>query len=184
MMRWDVVGEWVRTRGYTRGVEVGVKAGENFLRLLESCPGLVLYGVDIFEPRPGLEAEGGESYATCNLPGQYAYLDEILTGRIPHSPTLVGTGHLIRALSVDAAATFSDGSLDFVFIDADHREAAVLEDIRAWHPKVRAGGVLCGHDAEVPLRHRHTAGVLAAVNRACPGWIHHPDSVWEWRVPA
>lgn len=183
MMRWDVVGAWVRERGYRVGVEVGVKAGENFLRLLETCPGLALWGVDIFEPRHGLEAEGGESYATCGLPEQEQHLRDVLSGRAARRAPLVGTGHLVKGLSVEVAASFEDGSVDFVFIDADHREASVLADIAAWLPKVRAGGVLCGHDAEVPLRHRHTAGVLRAVNLAFPdGWSHHPDSVWEYRV--
>ena len=39
-----------------------------------------------------------------------------------------------------------DGTLDFVYLDAGHDYASVLEDLQAWAPKVRPGGMLAGHD--------------------------------------
>lgn len=48
--------------------------------------------------------------------------------------------------SLDAAQVIPDHSLDFVYIDANHRYDSVSQDIRAWLPKVYLGGVLCGHD--------------------------------------
>ena len=41
---------------------------------------------------------------------------------------------------------FPDGSVDFCFIDADHTPKGVRRDMTAWWPKVRAGGLLGGHD--------------------------------------
>lgn len=52
----------------------------------------------------------------------------------------------IRSDSSEAAGRYADGSLDFVFIDADHSEAAVACDLRAWWPKIKPGGWLAGHD--------------------------------------
>ena len=52
----------------------------------------------------------------------------------------------IKMASVDAAKFFGDESLDFVFIDASHEEQDVKDDIDAWLPKVKKGGVLAGDD--------------------------------------
>lgn len=51
-----------------------------------------------------------------------------------------------RKPSVEAAKEVEDGSLDFVYIDGDHRKSEVLADIRAWYPKVKTGGIISGHD--------------------------------------
>jgi predicted O-methyltransferase YrrM len=48
--------------------------------------------------------------------------------------------------SSDAAKKFKDESLDFVFIDAGHQYDEVKDDILAWYPKIKKGGILAGHD--------------------------------------
>lgn len=52
----------------------------------------------------------------------------------------------VKAESVPASTQFESGSLDMVYIDADHSLPAVREDILAWLPAVRDGGWLTGHD--------------------------------------
>ncbi len=47
------------------------------------------------------------------------------------------------------AASLMRGALfDIIFIDGDHRYSAVKQDILDWLPKLKEGGLLCGHDAE------------------------------------
>jgi hypothetical protein len=51
-----------------------------------------------------------------------------------------------RMTSLQAASLFDDKSIDFAFIDASHEYEDVLNDIRAWYPKIKPGGMLAGHD--------------------------------------
>ncbi len=53
---------------------------------------------------------------------------------------------IVRKTSVAAAPDFPDRSLDFVYLDGNHRYESVREDIEAWYPKVKDGGLLAGHD--------------------------------------
>lgn len=63
----------------------------------------------------------------------------------------------IKLASVDAARTYEDESIDFVFIDAAHDYENVRQDLYAWYPKLKKGGMMCGHDHTWP-------GVVKAVN--------------------
>merc|ERR1712232_1187361 len=61
-----------------------------------------------------------------------------------------------------AARLFENESVDFVFVDADHDNGPVYNDLVAWWPKVRKGGHLAGHDYS-PHRPTAYSGVLGAV---------------------
>ena len=65
--------------------------------------------------------------------------------------------------SWDMAAMYSNKSLDFVFIDADHSYESVAKDIDAWRSKVKQGGFLAGHDFCATF-----SGVVNAVTERFP----------------
>jgi len=50
--------------------------------------------------------------------------------------------------SETASNIFKDEYLDMVFIDSDHLYKNITKDIEMWLPKVKQGGIICGHDAE------------------------------------
>lgn len=81
---------------------------------------------------------------------------------------------LLPVSSKQASEVFDDGTFDLFFIDADHRYSQVSMDLDYWWPKVKLGGIFCGHDYErrdydekhieedyVSERHH---GVIKAVN--------------------
>jgi predicted O-methyltransferase YrrM len=53
--------------------------------------------------------------------------------------------------SEDASLLFTDGSLDLVFVDGDHIYQSFVRDFTLWKPKVKIGGILCGHDCPFKL---------------------------------
>lgn len=53
----------------------------------------------------------------------------------------------MQEFSLVAACGFDDNSLDAVYIDGDHSK--LLEDIVAWLPKIKADGLLMGHDVDL-----------------------------------
>ncbi len=73
------------------------------------------------------------------------------------------------------ASRFVTGDLAAVFIDGDHEYKPCAADIAAWLPKVRAGGILAGHDFSETF-----AGVQRAVREALDDkfrvigqcWVH------------
>ena len=78
----------------------------------------------------------------------------------------------MRMTTTQAASNFADGSVDFVFIDADHSYEAVKQDIQTWLPKVRHGGVLAGHDY----------GWAGTVQRAVHETLGEKDWLDPWRT--
>jgi Methyltransferase domain len=59
---------------------------------------------------------------------------------------LEGKFAIIPQNSIKAAKLFPDKSLDFCFIDADHTYTSCKNDILAYLPKIKPGGIIAGHD--------------------------------------
>lgn len=122
--------------GFTRGVEVGVDRGEYSKILCDANPNLHLFGVDPWIP----EAYEPDTY--INEPPEYfnACYEETKK-RLANSNCT-----LIRKTSEGALGDFRDGSLDFVYIDANHDFPNFIFDLHNWIKKVKKGGIISGHD--------------------------------------
>lgn len=95
-----------------------------------------------------------------------------------------------RTTTVNAARQFDDGSLDVVYLDADHKWWSVLQDLAVFWPKVRPGGVMLGHDFHLNgLWERpeddtnHVPISVVAFFRAPLEVVLHSGFVWEVRKP-
>ena len=51
-----------------------------------------------------------------------------------------------KNLTHNAVNLYKDNSLDFIYVDASHREKDVLNDILLWFPKLKSGGTMAGDD--------------------------------------
>jgi hypothetical protein len=132
------------------GVEVGLGKAKNFTFLLKECSRfLKLYGVDQYLPyddylqgvyNPDVPAKSFDEskidsikiYAEVNIAkSKYPEKAEILIGS-----------------SVECASKFEDNTLDFVFLDSYLTPQDVNDDLRAWFPKIKSGGIFSGHDVD------------------------------------
>jgi predicted O-methyltransferase YrrM len=52
----------------------------------------------------------------------------------------------LALFSEDAAKLFKDESIECIFIDADHNEKNIINDLDSWIPKLKKSGIICGHD--------------------------------------
>jgi hypothetical protein len=53
---------------------------------------------------------------------------------------------ILQGMSVAMADLVPDDSLGLLYLDAGHSFESVLSDLEAWFPKVKAGGLIAGHD--------------------------------------
>lgn len=127
-------------------VEIGVGRGEFSIAFLEQWHGKhncgTFVGVDPYLPHPDFPFDRqGEFIAAAIRYERHA-----------------NVASLVRSTSLEYAETVKPGSVDLVYLDADHSYEAVAADIRAWWPLLSHKGILAGHDYD--LTH---PGVMQAV---------------------
>ena len=157
--RWVWLVNLIDRNGWTTGVEVGCKEGENLGYIMDHCPDLFMYAVDPWEEQPGEQ----EDYVGLADGWHKKFLSRMNNHKDRVS--------VIRDYSVDAAKEFV-GKVDFVFIDAQHTYDACKADIEAWRGKCR---FICGHDYWDAF-----PGIEQAVNESFPDHeiILGPNTCW------
>jgi predicted O-methyltransferase YrrM len=111
----------IETNSYTTMAEVGVRDGRTTFYLLDNCPNLSIYGIDL----------SNVGYYNNEVKAKYG------NRLIP----IQGNSHLVA----DQVPL-----VDLVFIDADHSYNGCRGDILAYRSKVKTGGILAGHDIDYP----------------------------------
>jgi glycosyltransferase involved in cell wall biosynthesis len=125
--------ELFRDLKFKKGCEVGVMEGVNAKAMLKTIPGLELYLVDTWVDYVGQRKKRGKGLLENAL--------KLTKERVNGYNT-----HILQMFSHEAAAKIPNHSLDFVYIDANHKFDYTMMDIIVWMPKVRIGGIVAGHD--------------------------------------
>lgn len=162
----------VETYNFETFVEVGVWRGDSVgylaSKLKDKNTTAKIYAVDLFDDWVAI-GEGYPSNLNSDIiPNIYNTYNNTLNG--------LGVRDMItdvRSISWEAADKFEDGSLDIVYIDADHEYDSVYKDVKNWYPKVKKGGIISGHDA-------HAEQVMRAVNEQINNVNVRPDWGWVW----
>lgn len=143
------------------GAEVGVYKADLSKRLLKR-PDLTLYMVDSWKAHdPESEYAKNDFHGALPQEGQ----DRFYKYTIDATGFAGDRARILRKDSLEASKEFKDGTLDFVFLDADHSYESVKADIEAWLPKIKKGGLLCGHDYD--NKEYAAWGVKRAVGELC-----------------
>jgi len=119
------------------GVEVGVCEGNYSEIILKMWRGKKLYLIDSWRFLPD-----DIDFLNVDHNGQLNAMAKTFMKTYDYGSKAV----LIRESSVDASKLFIEGSLDFCYIDASHDKKNVMDDLNAWYPKVKSGGIVAGHD--------------------------------------
>ena len=137
--------------GFLVGAEIGVEQGLFAEELCRGNPGGLVYGVDAWR-----------AYSDYRDHVSQAKLDGFLEATKERLSDY--NWRPIRRFSMDALDDFEDGSLDWVYIDANHELPFVINDIIGWSAKVRRGGIVSGHDYRENRRFDTRMHVVYAVN--------------------
>lgn len=156
---YDVMPALIKQHQYKRILEVGVALGGHAEALLNNTNVEQYFGVDPYRSNFDPEDQFIKTVGAYSNRSEQENCDYLYTWVKHYRLNQFGTRcKLIRATSAAAAATFTDGSLDCIFIDGDHRFSAVMQDLALWWPKLRPGGLIAGDDYAM-------ASVAAAVNQ-------------------
>jgi predicted O-methyltransferase YrrM len=124
-------------------VELGTWRGASAIALarLVRTWGGVVYCVDTWTGA----VKGGKA---GTVPGMPKMLLECATNLVA-----AGVGASVRFIPsrTDAAAEAWSLPIDFLYVDADHTEASVRDDLARWWPHLRVGGLIAGDDYDNPM---------------------------------
>lgn len=185
-LRWDEVPGWFdwpcfyeqQVRALSHGsvvVEVGTLLGRSIIYLAQTMKAarkdLRLFAVDTFTGSPSdpavlhlVEQHGGSLRAAFEANLERAGAAEAVT--------------VMPMDSLQAAREFCDASVDLLFLDGDHAEEAVVNDLLWWLSRLRPGGVVAGHDINT------YPSVGRALDRMLGRGRYHVDhgqNLWVWR---
>jgi Methyltransferase domain len=156
--------------------EIGSYGGESTIIFAEACK--TIHAIDpwSFSSTADMFIGCGDaaipaSFAPRDYPSM-AQVEAIFDARVSPYPNV----RKIKADSDEAVGLFADASLDMVYIDALHTYDVVRRSIDLWQPRLKADGVMAGHDYSV-----YWPGVMQAVNEAYGA----PDRTFEdssWAV--
>ena len=123
---------------YTRGAELGVQSGgfaRHNLERWKACKDYLL--VDIWR-----QQRNYVDLANVDNANQEILFKTTLQNIRPFESKT----RICRNLTANCVKFETDGWFDVVYVDARHNYQGAMDDMLKWWPKIKAGGVLAGHD--------------------------------------
>lgn len=135
--------------------EIGVLNGVNAKHIYDFCQPKQLLLIDPWEQQVG--PGSGKKY---NVNEWNSFYQHVIFTFGKYNNVII-----IKNYSIVAAATFDNHYFDIIYIDAGHSYESVKEDLTAWYPKIKPGGIIAGHDySDTPKTKSKQFGVVQAVD--------------------
>lgn len=145
-------------------LQIGSYAGESAQIFLSSGKFAKIYCIDPWEN--GYDIQDQASF-TNDL------AEEFFDRRFSKDPRVVK----IKGYSFNEVPKLADGYFDFIYVDGSHKKEDVYRDLQIVFPKLKATGLLAGHDYG-PL-HRWS-GVMEAVDEFLLRKPEHTFQDFSW----
>lgn len=134
--RIELIDLFEKNRVFNRGIEIGSYKGEYAKEILNKWNGK-LYLLDLWR-----SVDDGSYIDETNCKNY----NDIMNTCCENIRTFENRCFMLRANADDLCNLFPNEYFDFIYIDANHKYDAVLNDMNKWFPKLRKGGVFAGHD--------------------------------------
>ena len=146
-------------------LEIGVLNGEFSTNILEQINPRKLCLVDPW--KQGSDKNGEETVFESSYGKKFTawsngdHLQEVKEKF--HNEITKGQVSIQVGYSYDVVEEFPDNYFDFIYIDGCHLYGCVKSDLNTYWPKLKKGGLMCGHDY-----HDNYPGVIKAVEEFKP----------------
>ncbi len=142
------------------GLEIGVNKADFSKVILKTSNLSKIYLLDAWME---MSSEEGKGWINIPQKEQDDMYNKVVIDMMKYGSRV----EIIRDKSLEAVKRFDDGFFDFIYIDANHDYKHAKEDVEAWYPKVKEGGIFAGHDYLDGAFRRVTYGVKSAVDEFC-----------------
>jgi hypothetical protein len=143
-----------------KGIEIGVGDGFHAEIILKNLDIHLLYLID-----PYIHYEGYK--------GRSAKREHIAREKLKRwNEKLIW----VKEFSDRASLIIKDRFFDFVYVDGNHQEKYVIEDIKNYYNKVKNGGLICGHD----YNHKQVKKAVSEIFNTADINVEEKDW-WVWK---
>lgn len=135
----------INLMGFEYGIELGTYYGFSSSMMLSYCPTIKkLYTIDKYQPYvdkiPPYIKVTKEDSSFFEKSSQ-----KILNSTYDHVKSKIKT---IVGDSLEVVHNFENEKYDFIFMDSHLSEDQLKNELKAWYPKIKNGGVVCVHDTD------------------------------------
>jgi hypothetical protein len=157
------------------GVELGLYQANSFCAMLQVCPNIdKLIGVDLWQPYTD-QIGGG------NMKRDQKQIEFIRNTAINfiHWSGCSDRAEILEMDTIEASTLYDDNSMDFVFFDSHLSRDQLVNEMHAWYPKIKDGGLCIGHDYDT-RETREAVDIFRRVYKLDKPFFHYDNTfIWE-----